>query len=146
MCRSTSSATPGARGPTRSDRATRRASLRCARLARARGAALPQRPRRRGRDPPQRPLRSAPAAEAEQRLGDVAHLDLLRALGDPVAAVVAVDVLERLSAGGAHAPVGLGRPGGPPADEPGWPGGCQREGGAWPGPPPPPRPPPPRPP
>ena len=33
--------------------------------------------------------------EAEQDLGDLAHLDLLGALGDAVAAVVAVDVLER---------------------------------------------------
>src|SRR4051812_1840127 len=124
MCRSTSSATPGARGPTRSDRATRRASLRCARLARARGAALPQRPRRRGRDPPQRPLRSAPAAEAEQRLGDVAHLDLLRALGDPVAAVVAGDVLGGVAARVADPAVGPGRAGGGPPDEAGWRGSC----------------------
>src|SRR5438105_3803130 len=34
-------------------------------------------------------------AEAEQLLSDLAHLDLLGALGDAVAAVVPVDVLER---------------------------------------------------
>ncbi len=35
------------------------------------------------------------AAEAEQVLADLAHLDLLGTLGDPVAPVVPVDVLER---------------------------------------------------
>src|SRR5713226_7017172 len=33
--------------------------------------------------------------EAEQRAGDAADLDLLRAFGDAIAPVVAVDVLER---------------------------------------------------
>src|SRR6266446_4643376 len=42
---------------------------------------------------PRRRLLHAP--EAEQRAGDAADLDLLRALGDAVAPVVAVDVLER---------------------------------------------------
>ena len=35
------------------------------------------------------------ATESEEVLADLAHLDLLGALGDPIAAVVAVDVLER---------------------------------------------------
>src|SRR6266851_4891400 len=35
------------------------------------------------------------APEAEQRAGDAADLDLLRAFGDAIAPVVAVDVLER---------------------------------------------------
>src|SRR5262245_60177487 len=43
--------------------------------------------------------------EAEHVAGDPAHLDLLGTLGDPVAAVVAVDVLERGVARVAHAPV-----------------------------------------
>src|ERR1035441_6606250 len=36
------------------------------------------------------------AAELEQSLGDPADLDLLGALGDPIAAVMTVDVFERL--------------------------------------------------
>ena len=50
------------------------------------------------------------AHEAEEVAGDTAHLDLLGAFGDPVAAVVAVDVLERLVAGVAEAAVDLHRP------------------------------------
>src|SRR4051794_38426901 len=51
----------------------------------------------------------APTAEPEEVLGDLAHLDLLRALGDPVPAVVAVDVLERHVAAVADAAAGLHR-------------------------------------
>src|SRR3954454_128188 len=58
-------------------------------------------------------------AKPEQRPRDVADLDLLRALGDPVAAVVAVDVLEGLVAGVADAAVDLDRAVGGVADEPG---------------------------
>src|SRR3954452_18645212 len=38
------------------------------------------------------------AHETKQITGHLAHLDLFRALGDPVAAVMAVDVFERLMA------------------------------------------------
>ena len=44
------------------------------------------------------------AGHAEEVLADLAHLDLLGALGDPVAAVVAVDVLEGHVAAVADAP------------------------------------------
>src|SRR4051794_5450468 len=47
--------------------------------------------------------------EAEQVPGDIADLDLLRALGDPVPPVVAVDVLELLVARVADAAVDLHR-------------------------------------
>src|SRR5262249_20075976 len=47
--------------------------------------------------------------EAEHVAGDAAHLDLLGALGDPVAAVVAVDVLEGLVTRVAEAAVHLHR-------------------------------------
>src|SRR5690606_29153235 len=50
-------------------------------------------------------LRLAGPGETEQVPGDPAHLDLLRTLGDPVPAVVTVDVLERLVAGVPHAAV-----------------------------------------
>src|SRR5439155_6872601 len=50
---------------------------------------------------------SAVPAEPEEAAGDGADLDLLRALGDPVAAVVAVDVLERLGAAVADPAVDL---------------------------------------
>src|SRR5579883_1399915 len=49
------------------------------------------------------------APEAEQRAGDAADLDLLRALGDAVAAVMAVDVLERRVARIADAAMHLDR-------------------------------------
>src|ERR1700753_585401 len=42
--------------------------------------------------------RHSPATELEQALSHSADLDLFGALGDPVAAVVAVDVLERFVA------------------------------------------------
>src|ERR1700686_3234154 len=45
--------------------------------------------------------------EAEQEAGDLAHLDLLRTLGDAVAPVVAIDVLERLGSRVADAAVHL---------------------------------------
>src|SRR5262249_60701797 len=51
--------------------------------------------------------------EAEEEACHLPHLDLLAALGDPVAPVVPVDVLEGLVAGGAAAPP---RP--PPAGAP----------------------------
>jgi hypothetical protein len=42
---------------------------------------------------------SAPRShEAEQETGDLAHLDLFRSLGDAVAPVMAIDVLEWLVA------------------------------------------------
>src|SRR5829696_8066729 len=56
--------------------------------------------------------------EAEQVPGDVADLDLLGALGDPVPPVVTVDVLERLVARVADAAVDLHRAVGRLADEP----------------------------
>jgi hypothetical protein len=46
------------------------------------------------------------------------HLDLFRALGDAVAAVVAIDVLERLVARVAHAAMHLHRPVGGVAAQP----------------------------
>src|SRR5436190_13805490 len=55
---------------------------------------------------------SASAAEAEQVLADLAHLDLFRSFGDAIAAVVPVDVLERHvpavaeTAARLHCPVG----------------------------------------
>ena len=49
------------------------------------------------------------AAEAEQILRHAAHLNFLRALGDAIAAVVAIDVLERQSAAVAHAAMHLHR-------------------------------------
>src|SRR5690606_21129939 len=63
-------------------------------------------------------LRLAGPGETEQVPGDPAHLDLLRPLGDPVPAMVAVDVLERLVAGVPHAAVDLHRAVGGVADEP----------------------------
>src|SRR5262245_33525099 len=57
-------------------------------------------------------LRGALAHIAEHVAGDPPHLDLLGALGDPIPAVVPVDVLERLMPGVAepavhlHGPVG----------------------------------------
>src|SRR5437762_2468061 len=50
------------------------------------------------------------AAEPEQLLRHLAHLDLLGALGDPVAAMVTVDVLEGHVAAVANAATGLHRP------------------------------------
>src|SRR5689334_1233083 len=47
--------------------------------------------------------------EAEHVAGDPSHLDLLAAFGDPVAAVVPVDVLERHLAGVAESAVYLDR-------------------------------------
>src|SRR5262249_4345170 len=61
------------------------------------------------------PLR---AHVAEPERAHLAHLDLLRAFGDPVAAVVAVDVLERLVARVADAAVRLHGPVGGVAAEP----------------------------
>src|SRR6478736_3758230 len=52
----------------------------------------------------------APGPEAEEVLGHLAHLDLLRPLGDAVPTVVAVDVLERHVPAVAHAAAGLHRP------------------------------------
>src|ERR1700758_1214963 len=49
-----------------------------------------------GAAPPPSCLAGSLAAELEQPLRHPPDLDLLGALGDPVAAVVAVDVLERL--------------------------------------------------
>ena len=46
---------------------------------------------------------------AEQKRGYFSHLNLLRALGYAVAAVVAINVLKRLVPGVAHAPVNLHR-------------------------------------
>src|SRR5258708_17693687 len=78
-------------------------------LRRSAYADLRSRCRSRGRAPaprqvsaPVRPRRSL-AAELEQTLGHSADLDLFGALGDPVATVVAVDVLERLVAAVAEA-------------------------------------------
>ena len=55
------------------------------------------------------PARSAPD-ESEQVAGHVSDLHLLRAFGDPVAAMMAVDVLEGLRARVTKAPVDLHRP------------------------------------
>src|ERR1700690_947681 len=60
----------------------------------------------------------SPGDEAEQVSRDVADLDLLGALGDAVASVVAVDVLERLPARVAQPTVDLHRAVGGIADEP----------------------------
>src|SRR6185369_7741119 len=58
------------------------------------------------------------APEAEQGAGDAADLDLLAALGDAVAAVMAVDVLERRVARIADAAMDLDRPVRRLADQP----------------------------
>ena len=63
-------------------------------------------------------LRGLLLHEAEHVAGDAAHLDLLGALGDPVAAVVAVDVLERLVPRVAEPAVHLHRPVGRLAAQP----------------------------
>ena len=62
---------------------------------------------RHARDP--LPARAAPRLGLEQLLGDLAQLDLFAALGDAVAAVVAVDVLEGHVAGVADPAAGLHR-------------------------------------
>ncbi len=64
------------------------------------------------------------AHEAEHVAGDAAHLDLLGALGDAVAAVVAVDVLERLVARVAEPAEAPASPGRPPRSTTGWPSSC----------------------
>src|SRR5512135_116818 len=57
------------------------------------------------------------ADEAEHVTGDVAHLDLVAAFGDAIAAVVAIDVLELLVARIAPAAMHLHRPVGRVADK-----------------------------
>ena len=59
-----------------------------------------------------------PSDETEQVAGDLAHLDLFRTFGDPVATVVAVDVFERLMPRIPHAAVDLHRPVSHLADQP----------------------------
>ena len=59
-----------------------------------------------------------PLAELEQPLRHPADLDLLGALGDPVAAVVSVDVLERLVTAVSEAAEDLHGPVGGVADQP----------------------------
>ena len=63
-------------------------------------------------------LGGALAHEAEHVSGDPPHLDLFRPLGDPVAPVVAIDMLERLVAGIAEPAMHLHRPVGRLAAQP----------------------------
>src|SRR5262249_60724903 len=63
-------------------------------------------------------LRGALMHVTEHVPGDPAHLDLLRTLGDPVAAMVPVDVLERLVPGVTEPAMHLQGPGGRLAAQP----------------------------